>query len=112
MSSFLDPKSSSNFGIDQELPSGHEAEFLSLDPRKNAYCEGESTPFTLTTPKSTYIWIFRQGLLVVWITVFLISISSYDPSRPHLASHGTFSKVCFPTVSRLNRKLSIQYSDI
>ena len=85
MSSLSDLKSSSNLGIDrQEVPPGRGAESLGLDQRKNSH---------------TNIRIFRQALLVVCVTAFLISIHSYDPSDTRQASQGTLSRVCLPAVS-------------
>lgn len=99
--SFLDPKSPMDSGIvRQEQPPGRDAGYLTLDRRKNAHCERESSPTTSKRPKSIYVWSFRNALLVACIPAFLTSISSYDPSHSRPASGGTFSSVCFPTQSR------------
>ncbi len=101
MSSSLKDKSSLDFGSNRkEPPPGRDAESLNLDRRKNAHCERKPSSTTFIRPESTYVSSFRKALLVVCITAFLVSICSYDPSHSCPASQGTFSSVCFPTVSR------------
>ena len=97
MSSFLNSKSTIDFGIDPaELPSS-----LNLDRRKTAHGEIQSSPTKLRRPESSYLGRFRTALLVACITAFLISIRLYNPSSSRPASQDVFSSVCFPTVSRL-----------
>ena len=102
MSSFLDSKSTMDFGVDPaELASS-----LNLDRRKNAEGERQSSPTNFGRPESSYLGRTRMALLVACVTAFLISIPSYNPSHPRTASQDVFSSVCFPTVSRLVSSLS------
>ncbi len=101
MSSILDHKSSLDFRLDwQEPPPGRDTESFNLDRRKSQHRERESSSTTFIKSESIYVWSFRQALLVACVTVFLISICSYDPSHARPASQSFFSSVCFPTVSR------------
>lgn len=102
MSSPVKVNSSLDFGISrEESPPGRDAESFNLDRRKNAHCERMSSSTPFLTPDFIYVGSIGKILLVVCITVFLVSMISYDPSHSRPASQGIFSNVCFPTVSKL-----------